>query len=412
MTSEALWNMGMESVKALESEFGVLASARTEAYGCIFGRDSALTTLALLHAYTKSSDPYLLALVERSLRTLANLQGRFENIESGEAPGKIIHEYRPNKHEHLTQLAEDPWYLYPEGEMRNYDSVDATPLFLIAVHEYAKVGDKHFINTLMPAVRAGLNWLCSFDGFITYDFPMTRTFGGLRVQSWMDSTESLFYEHSSERPPYPIAPVEVQAYAYSALVRWGESAKAARLRELFTIAFVMADAEQVALAFAIDGKGKRLESARSNMGHVLWAAVAGESILDTLYIAPLVRRLMQPDLFVEGAGLRTLSSNSTHFDPQSYHNGSIWPHDTAMVAEGFQNFGFDKEAQLLRDALVTAYSYFKTPVELYTYEDELKPYEPMSGHRACQIQAWSAASLLAILGDAIPNASAPQPART
>lgn len=412
MTSENLWQLGIESVKALESEFGVLASARTEAYGCIFGRDSALTALALLRAYEKSKDPYLLELVEKSLRSLANLQGRFENIESGESPGKIIHEYRPDKHEHLTQLAEDPWYLYPEGEMRNYDSVDATPLFLIAVHEYAKVGDEHFVNTLMPAVRAGLGWLLQFEKFVTYDFPVVRKYGGLRVQSWMDSTESLFYEHSQERPPYPIAPVEVQAYAYSALVRWGEVEKAAQLKALFNIAFVITGEDTISLAYALDGSGRRLASARSSMGHVLWAAVGERCILDTKYIAPLRDRLMQPDLFVPGAGLRTLSSNSSHFDPQSYHNGSIWPHDTAMVAEGFQNFGFDDEAKQLRDALVVAYSYFKTPVELYTYDQELKPYETPSGHKACQIQAWSAASLLAILGDARSSASVTQPAGT
>jgi len=405
MSNENLWQLGFESVRALESEFGVLASARSEAYGCIFGRDSALTALALLRAYEKSKDPYLLSLVEKSLRTLANLQGRYANIESGEEPGKIIHEYRPDKHEHLTQLAEDPWYVYPEGEMRNFDSVDATPLFLIAVSEYARVGNEHFVNTLMPAVRAALGWLASFNGFITYDFPPERTFGGLRVQSWMDSTESLFYEDSSERsfdkvqdrPPYPIAPVEVQAYAWSALMRWGEAARAVQLKALFNQHFIIEHAGSVSLAYAVDGAGKQLTSARSSMGHVLWAAVGEESILDARYIAPLRDRLMQNDLLVPTAGLRTLSSRSLHFDPQSYHNGSIWPHDTAIVAQGLEHFGFAEDAERLRHALIGAYSHFKTPIELYAFDQELKEYRAPSGHRACQIQAWSAASLLAIL---------------
>src|SRR5262249_8906860 len=111
----------------------------------------------------------------------------------------------------------------------------------------------------------------------------------------------------------------------------------------------------------------------------------------------LAARLMKDDLFVPGAGLRTLSSTSKHFDPQSYHNGSIWPHDTAMVAEGLEQFGYTADAERLRQALLAAYSHFKTPVELYTYEHGLTAYAPTSGHRACQVQAWSAASLLSIL---------------
>ena len=222
MSPQALWNLGLKSLQELETPHGILASARDEAYGCLFGRDSLISSLELLRAYERTKNKYFLELVERSLRALANLQGRHENIESGEEPGKIIHEYRPEKHEHLTKLAEDPWFLYPEGVLRNYDSVDSTPLFLMAAHEYAKAGDERFATTLMPAVRAALNWLKKFDGgFVTYSFHPGRRHGGLKVQSWMDSEESLFFEESEERPEYPIAPVEVQAYAWAALRAWG-----------------------------------------------------------------------------------------------------------------------------------------------------------------------------------------------
>src|SRR5947207_349986 len=114
MSRDSLWALGLQSIQALESADGILASGRTEAYGCVFGRDSLLSCLSLLATYKKTQDPYFLQIVEKTLRTLSNLQGRVENIESGEEPGKIVHEYRPEGHEHLTKLAEDPWYLYPE----------------------------------------------------------------------------------------------------------------------------------------------------------------------------------------------------------------------------------------------------------------------------------------------------------
>lgn len=394
---DALWELGLNAIKELASEEGVLASGRNEAYGCIFGRDSLIVALHLLRAYDRRGNPYLLEVVQKILRSLANLQGRATVPESGEEPGKIIHEYRTHGHEHLTKLAEDPWYLYPEGVMRNYDSVDATPLFLIAVDEYRKRGDERFANTLLPAVREALHWLTRFSGFVTYAFSPTRKHGGLRVQSWMDSTESLFDEASPERPPYPIAPVEAQAYAWSAYKRWGEDARAAELKRAFNEAFIIRGRRSLSLAYALDGRGKQLTAPRSSMGHVLWAAVGGECILASEHIPGLRNRLMARDLFVPQAGIRTLSSLSTHYHPQSYHNGSIWPHDTAILAEGLENFGYTDDANRVRHALLSAYAHFKTPVELFTYDRGLKPYKSPTGHEACKVQAWSAAALLALL---------------
>ena len=398
MSPQALWNLGLKSLQELETPHGILASARDEAYGCLFGRDSLISSLELLRAYERTKNKYFLELVERSLRALANLQGRHENIESGEEPGKIIHEYRPEKHEHLTKLAEDPWFLYPEGVLRNYDSVDSTPLFLMAAHEYAKAGDERFATTLMPAVRAALNWLKKFDGgFVTYSFHPGRRHGGLKVQSWMDSEESLFFEESEERPEYPIAPVEVQAYAWAALRAWGEDERAAALKKKFNERFVLSGPKSLSLAFAIDGAGRKLTVPRSSMGHVLWAASQRECVLEQKYVPALRKRLLARDLFVHKAGIRTLSSRSSRYDPMSYHNGSIWPHDTAMLAEGLENFGFEEDAKAVRQALLRAYAHFRTPVELYSWRRGLREYAPANGHRACRVQAWSVASLLAIL---------------
>ncbi len=412
-----LQTLAMNAIRELESPDGILASGRSEAYGCVFGRDSLITALELMRAYShgapENRNPYFLELVGKILRSLSNLQGRHTNIESGEEPGKIIHEYRPDKHEHLTKLLEDPWFIYPEGVMRNYDSVDSTILYLIAVHEYrtqlrnnppsgemnaTPPGELlHSCEQLMPSVRAALNWLKKFDGFISYEFHPDRKYGGLKVQSWMDSTESVFFEESDERPAYPIAPVEVQAYAWSAFTRWGEHTRAADLKKKFNEEYVLRGPKSVTLAYALEGEGRKLSAARSSMGHVLWAAYEGECILDAELVDGLRRRLLSRDLFVPNAGVRTLSNRSLRYDPMSYHNGSIWPHDTAMLAEGLENFGYPEDAKRVRTALLKAYSHFNTPIELFSYHRGIKEYKrPNDGHGACRVQAWSAAALISI----------------
>jgi len=417
-----LWEMGLKSIRELETERGILASSRNEAYGCIFGRDSLITALSLLRMYAQTKDPYFLTLVGKIVSNLAELQGREINIESGEEPGKMIHEYRPERHEHLTKASVSPWYVYPDRIMRNYDTVDATPLFLMTVYEYFRAAGEEAVKPLIPSVQSALRWILNYgdsngDGFIDYRFPPERVSGGLKAQSWMDSHESVFFEESKEAPSYPIAPVEVQAYTYVALQSWGQYFKgrdtnlsrtlftrAELLRSRFNGAFVQKDGDDYSLAFALEGNGRPLSSPRSSMGHCLFAAwreneaAEMESILEPKYIPGLVRRLLRDDLYVEGVGMRTLSTQSVAYDPYSYHNGSIWPHDTALIAEGLQNFGYRTEARALRGGLVRAYKHFKTPIELFSYTDEgFREYAGPNGQGACRVQAWSAASLLTIL---------------
>jgi glycogen debranching enzyme len=418
-TNENLWKLGLASIQGLETERGILASGRNEVYGCIFGRDSLITSLFLLRVYSKNKDGYFLHLVKKILLNLAQLQGKEVNIESGEEPGKMIHEYRPSQHDHLTKFDwkkdtpwYNPWYLYPDDVLRNYDSVDATPLFLWATYEYWKQsGDIEFMLQITPCIQAGLEWVIKYgdkngDGFVDYQFHPDRHYGGLRTQSWMDSSESLFYESDPTTPPYPIAPVEVQAYVYVALLKWGKYfdrtdliAKAMKLKERFNATFIVEKHARVTLGFALDGNHRLLQSARSSIGHVLWAADEGDSILETKYVQKIVRRLMRKDMFVYRAGIRTLSSRSSHFDPLSYHNGSIWPHDTAICAEGMENFGYTEEARVVREGLLNAYNHFATPIEMFTWnEGRFNEYkDPYHGQGACRVQAWSAASLLSIL---------------
>ena len=418
-----LWELGLRTIRELEDDRGILASGREEVYGCIFGRDSLLTSLSLLRVhkndYQSDSSRDFLPLVRRVLENLAALQGTEINIESGEEPGKCIHEFRPNDHERLTKHAASPWYVYPDDAMRNYDSVDSTPLFLMTVHAYwKKSGDDDFVETLMPNIRAALMWITMYgdsdgDGFIDYRFHPDRSHGGLMVQSWMDSGESIFYEDNDTRPPYPIAPVEVQAYAYVALRAWSDfftdrdadlaellDARASALKKRFNDSFVLLHNGSISLAYALDGGGRALKSPRSSMGHCLWAVYqrdadsAPESILESRFIEGIARRLLARDMFVPSAGIRTLSSRSRRFDAMSYHNGSIWPHDTAMTAEGLENFGYHEEAKRVRSAIVKAYSHFNTPIELFAYSRGFKEYRGLNGGGACRKQAWSAASLL------------------
>lgn len=409
----------MRSLRDLEMERGITASARSEVYGCLFGRDSLITALALLSFSRRSGDRSYMPLVQKILKNLAELQGTQVNIESGEEPGKCIHEYRTDAHEHLTK-GKVPWFLYPDGSMRNYDSVDATPLFLMAFYEYYTLsGDFFFVEEYMRNIRSALSWLFLYadkddDGLVDYSFHPKRVYGGLKTQSWMDSTESVFFEDSAERPAYPIAPIEVQAYTYTALKQYADFFKgrelvfsrrlvqrAEEIKIKFNQTFVKRQGRSIAVAYAVDGAGTPLWSTRSSIGHCLWASYRGgpvpESIIDSEHIPALARRLMRPDLFVKGAGLRTLSSNSKRYNPISYHNGSIWPHDSALVAEGLDTFGYESDAKKVRKGLVNAYKHFETPIELYGYEGGFKEYEGVDGGRACRVQAWSAASILTTL---------------
>lgn len=413
-----LRELGFNIIKELETDRGLLASGREEIYGCIFGRDSLISSLLILRAYEKNKDYCLLSLVRKILENLLDLTGKEVNIESGEEPGKCIHEYRPERHEHLTGSTENPWYLYSDQVMRNYDSLDATPLLLIAIHQYIKVsGDNAFFCNYEFDIKLSLKWILDYgdknaDGFLDYELHPERKYGGLKCQSWMDSFESVFHE-SGIGVEYPVAPVEVQAYAYSALRLWGEyfnesdndlvsslNLRSELLKISFNDKFVIKTENEVMLASGIDGKGDLLTSPRSSMGHCLWAAWGTnepDSVLHKDHVEAITRRILKEDLFDPMAGIRTLSSRSQMFDPYSYHNGSIWPHDTCLIALGMENFGFNHEAKTVRNALKCAIHHFQTPIELFTYVDgSYGEFQAASGQTSCKKQAWCAASLLTL----------------
>lgn len=419
---DQLWDLGITTIQSLEDERGILASGREEIYGCIFGRDSLITSIKLLNVYESTGDPYFLNLVRKVLVNLAQLQGREVNIESGEEPGKCIHEFRPKRHEHLTERSLQPWFVYPDNIMRNYDTVDATQLFLIATYRFWQQSkDEEFLRFMLPYVNRALDWVLIYgdsncDGFIDYQLHPQRVHGGLVTQSWMDSAESVFHEDGSEIT-FPIAPVEVQAYTYLALRLWAThyasegdpfmnaraselASRANKLKIAFNEIFISADENGLHIAAALDGRGRPLNSLRSSIGHCLWASLDAvrdgieDSIVEDKYIPGLVARITSPDLFEEQGGVRTLSTRSIRFEANSYHNGSIWPHDNSIIAEGLEKFGFREEASRVRRAMLEAIHFFGSPVELYVFDGEYKEYVTPHGQKACRNQAWAAASIL------------------
>lgn len=421
-----------KTILRLATEDGINASGKNDVYGCIFGRDSAITVLKILT--TLESNPtidtvdceYLLDVCRRSLLRLCDLQGTTVNIESGEEPGKFIHEYRTENYDRLLRL-EKPWYIYPDNVLRNYDSIDATPLALIALYKYWELtSDSEFLLKVLPAVEKGLNWIISYgdqdkDYLVEYELSPLRKHGGLVVQSWTDSGESLLQENGLF-PHYPIAPVEVQGYVWLALNMWADHyddssgefthtnsfaqklrSQAVHMKEVFNNAFMFEDKTGLIFpAQALDGDKNMLKTVTGNSLLLLWASYQTdngvESILDDMYVPTLVKRSFMDDMFDPDGGIRTMSTQSPFFieGQNSYHNGSFWPKLNGMVHEGLMKWGYQSQADFVKSATLFALSYFGTPIELYikTQDGKLVEYCNDQGQKSCVEQAWSAGTAL------------------
>lgn len=423
-----------QSILDLATPDGINASGKEEVYGCIFGRDSFITILKLLKVTsnpsvnTNDDMSMLLTIVKRALLTLVELQGRQTNIESGEEPGKFIHEYRTEKYERLLNRPK-PWYVYPDKILRNYDSIDSTPLGLIALYRYwEQTQDDAFLLKVFPAVESALNWLITYgdrdkDYLIEYELHKDRIHGGLVVQSWTDSRESLIQRDGSF-PFYPIAQVEVQGYAWLALTLWADfysntkkqyanrsdfskklRAQARNLKKAFNERFLFYSEDLLFPVQALDGTKKQLQTVTGNPLLLLWASYRNngktESILDDALVPDIVKRSFLPDLFVPDAGIRTMSSKAHAYNPNpnSYHNGSFWPKLNGMAHEGLMHWGYEKEAAQLRHATLKPIVHFGTPIEVYSQSitGQYLLYQTSWGAKSCLTQAWSAASALDLL---------------
>ena len=372
--------------RVTSSEKGFLGSAEDENFGCTFGRDAAISSILALRTFTEGpEDHILLAHIKNSLRTLANSQGKFFDPRREEELGKIVHELReengiPKNIAKLAELEASGWPV--DHGLRYYGSVDSTPLFIIAACEYIfKTGDREFAQEIDFNIRQAVDWMRYHgdkDGDLFIEFEAQNP-NALVNQGWMDSGDSIKDENGL-RPEGPHALVEVQGYQYMALklasklyeekdgdysLELQERSDALKLK--FNRDYWMED--EGFFAYDLDGEKRKLKDIRSNVGHLLMTG-----IIDEEKVPLVVKRLMQPDMFVEDGGIRTLSSDSPNFSdtaPTGYHNGSIWPHDNAIIYLGLHEHGYTQEADKVKDAVLSAQKklddeYEEYDMELYT----------------------------------------------
>ena len=351
-------------------------------FATLFGRDAIITAIQAL--------PFRPQLAVETLTVLAAYQATENDDWRDAEPGKILHELRGGEMARSGELPQTPYY----------GSVDSTPLWLILLGvTYDWTGDRGLLDRLWPNAMAALEWIDRYgdrdgDGFVEYE---RRSERGLLNQGWKDSSDAIRDRAGTQAVP-PIALAEVQGYVYDAKRRLAELARvrgeaelairldieADALRARFDEAFWVPDQETYAIA--LDRDKRQADAVGSNAGQCLWTGIVADQ-----RARAVVEGLLKPAMF-SGWGIRTYASGQPGYNPIGYHTGTVWPHDTSLIAAGMKRYGFDDAANRLIGPILEAaqrFPEYRLP-ELFCGFDRDEGQVPVPYPVACSPQAWAA----------------------
>lgn len=406
---------------------GIYASTSLGAEGLyhgFFGRDTAITAYLVAQAENLNGNKVFMSQAAKGLLQMMNWQSKADNEHTGEELGKFPHEIRLSEvdYQHLTEgmvsQGKKSWYVDPADKvLKNWDTNDATQLWIIVVARLYEKGYIDFTEDVRSAMKHGLLWcirnLRDHGGLAGYSYNPERTWAGLINQTWKDS-EGAYMHTDGTLPKKPIKDVFVNALTWSAL-RYGSKlfatydhnfarflkSEADNLKKRFNdekTGFLMKDAVTgYYFAEAIDDEGKQLQAVSCDPGLVLWAYCDDESIIENKYLPAVAKRLLEEDMLDLEAGIRTYSCKGTSYDRIAYHRGqnTYWPFVSGLIADGLNNFGYKYEAQKVLSAMIKGVHKFGTCVELFVKKDNQysRFKHPDIEQYSCTDQAWTAAAV-------------------
>lgn len=385
------WRQAVDDMAALRLPIDghLVPAAGLPWFMALFGRDSLIVSLQAL--------PVTTSFARGALAVLGARQADAEDDERDAEPGKILHEMRLGELAHFRLIPHTPYY----------GTADATPLYIVLLHEtWRWTGDRALLLAHLPAAERCLAWIDRYgdrdgDGFQEYQ---TRSSQGYENLGWKDAGDAVLYPDGSlVRGPKALC--ELQGYVYAAWTGMAEiydalnrpddaaalRARAATLYNRFNDAFW--DEESGFYAFALDGEKRPVLSVASNVGHCLWSGLIRPDR------ARRVAEVLMGEAMFTGWGIRTLSGEHVGFNPYSYHNGSVWPHDNGLIAQGLARYGFTEEVGRLAAAVSEAASYFalhQVP-ELYAGIPRDDSDFPVQCLGANVPQAWAAGSAFSFM---------------